>query len=138
MSNKEIFSNNPLQGVGIEQVVIELVEQYGWELLHAYMRLNCFKNNPDVKSAVKFLRQTQWAQEKVENFYLYRLKNLPRPDDVNYELPPRDHVIPADQKPGEPCERSFTDAKRIHEKKEAKQKARARKQRSNASNPWGN
>ena len=69
---------------------------------------------------------------------MYRLKNLPRPDDVNYELPPRDRVIPADQKPGEPCELSFTDAKRIHEKKEAKQKARARKQRSNASNPWGN
>ncbi|KPM82612.1 VF530 family DNA-binding protein [Pseudoalteromonas lipolytica] len=138
MSNKEIFSNNPLQGVGIEQVVTELVEQYGWELLHAYMRLNCFKNNPDVKSTVKFLRKTQWAQEKVENFYLYRLKNLPRPDNVNYELPPRDRVIPADQKPGEPCELSFTDAKRIHAKKEAKQLARARKQRSSASNPWGN
>ena len=138
MSNKEIFSNNPLQGVGIEQVVTELVEQYGWELLHAYMRLNCFKNNPDVKSTVKFLRKTQWAQEKVENFYLYRLKNLPRPDNVNYELPPRDRVIPADQKPGEPCELSFTDAKRIHAKKEAKQQARTRKQRSSASNPWGN
>ena len=138
MSNKEIFSNNPLQGVGIEQVVTELVEQYGWELLHAYMRLNCFKNNPDVKSAGKFLRKTQWAQEKVENFYLYRLKNLPRPDDVNYELQPRDRVIPADQKPGEPWELSFTDAKRIHAKKEAKQQARTRKQRSSASNPWGN
>ena len=62
MSNKEIFSNNPLQGVGIEQVVIELVEQYGWELLHAYMRLNCFKTNPDVTSAVKFLLKTKLAQ----------------------------------------------------------------------------
>jgi len=30
MSNKEIFSNNPLQGVGIEQDEIELVELYGW------------------------------------------------------------------------------------------------------------
>ncbi|MGY8875311.1 MAG: VF530 family DNA-binding protein, partial [Pseudoalteromonas sp.] len=30
MSNQELFSNNPLQGVKLEQVVEELVEQYGW------------------------------------------------------------------------------------------------------------
>ena len=35
-----------MQGVKLEQVVEELVEQYGWELLHAYLQLNCFKNNP--------------------------------------------------------------------------------------------
>ncbi|MGB2706999.1 MAG: VF530 family DNA-binding protein, partial [Pseudoalteromonas nigrifaciens] len=52
MSNQELFSNNPLQGVKLEQVVEELVEQYGWELLYAYLQLNCFKNNPDIKSAV--------------------------------------------------------------------------------------
>lgn len=138
MSNEELFGNNPLQGVKLEQVVSELVDQYGWELLHAYLQLNCFKNNPDLKSAVKFLRKTQWAQDKVENFYLYRLKNLPKPDDVQYQLPPRDRVIPADHKPGEPCELSFSDAKRIQAKKEAKDRARTRKQRSNASNPWGN
>ena len=138
MSNEDLFGNNPLQGVKLEQVVSELVDHYGWELLHAYLLLNCFKNNPDIKSAVKFLRKTQWAQDKVENFYLYRLKNLPKPDDVQYELPPRDRVIPEDHKPGEPCELSFSDAKRIQAKKEAKDRARTRKQRSNASNPWGN
>jgi len=75
MSNQDLYSNNPLQGVKLEQVVEELVEQYGWELLHAYLQLNCFKNNPDVKSAVKFLRKTQWAQEKVDNFYFLRIIN---------------------------------------------------------------
>lgn len=29
MSNQELFSNNPLQGVKLEQVVEELVEQIG-------------------------------------------------------------------------------------------------------------
>mgnify|MGYP000651563014 CR=1 FL=1 len=124
MSNQDLYSNNPLQGVKLEQVVEELVEQYGWELLHAYLQLNCFKNNPDIKSAVKFLRKTEWAQQKVDNFYLYRLKNLPRPDDVQYELPPRDRIIPEGDKPGEPCELSFSDAKRIQEKKAAKQLAK--------------
>ena len=47
-------------------------------------------------------------------------------------------MIPTDHKPGEPCELSFVDAKRIIEKKESKQRARDRKQRSNSSNPWGN
>ena len=63
---------------------------------------------------------------------------MPKPDDVQYELPPRDRVIPADHKPGEPCELSFSDAKRIQAKKATKQRARERKQRSNPSNPWGN
>lgn len=137
MSNKELFGNNPLQGVKLEQVVSELVDQYGWELLHAYLQINCFKNNPSLEATVKFLRKTQWAQEKVENFYLYRLKNLPKPDDVQYQLPPRDRVIPDDHQPGTPCELSFSDAKRIQEKKRNKDLARDRKKRQSDSNPWG-
>ncbi|MBQ4848189.1 VF530 family DNA-binding protein [Pseudoalteromonas sp. MMG013] len=138
MNNKDLYRSNPLTGVKLDQVINELVEQYGWELLHAYLQLNCFKNNPSTESAVKFLKKTVWAQEKVENFYLYRLKNLPKPDDVQYELPPRDRIIPEGHVPGTPCELSFSDAKRIQEKKAAKDRARTRKQRSSAQNPWGN
>lgn len=138
MNNKELYANNPLTGVKLEQVVFELVEQYGWELLHAYLQINCFKNNPSIESTVKFLRKTVWAREKVENFYLYRLKSLPKPDDVQYELPPRDRIIPEGHVPGEPSELSFSDAKRIKEKKAAKDRARLRKKRSSPQNPWGN
>jgi len=138
MNNKDLYASNPLTGVKLEQVVIELVDQYGWEILHAYLQLNCLKTNPSIESTVKFLKKTVWAQEKVENFYLYRLKNLPKPDDVQYELPPRDRIIPEGQVPGTPCELSFTDAKRIQEKKAAKDRARTRKQRSTPQNPWGN
>ena len=62
--------NNPLHGVTLEQVVTRLVEHYGWEMLAQKVSINCFKNNPAVKSSLKFLRKTPWAREKVENLYI--------------------------------------------------------------------
>jgi len=69
----EMFSkqpNNPLHGVTLEQVVTRLVEHYGWEMLAQKVSINCFKNNPAVKSSLKFLRKTPWAREKVEKLYI--------------------------------------------------------------------
>ena len=54
-----------------------MVDQYGFEILFAYLNINCFKTNPSVDSSVKFLKKTDWAREKVEAFYLYEFKNLP-------------------------------------------------------------
>ena len=33
------------------------------------IRINCFKNDPSVKSSLKFLRKTDWARNKVEILY---------------------------------------------------------------------
>ena len=99
----EIQKNNPLHGVKLETLLTELVDHYGWEILAAEMNLNCFKSNPSIKSSLKFLRGTPWAREKVEGFYLYKYKRLPRPDDAQAELPPRDRTIPLDQKPRSPA-----------------------------------
>lgn len=95
--------NNPLHGVKLEALLTELVEHYGWEVLASEINVNCFRSNPSVKSSLKFLRQTSWAREKVESFYLYKFKRLPKPDDEQYELPPRDRKIPLHQKPGRPA-----------------------------------
>jgi uncharacterized protein (DUF2132 family) len=99
----EIQRNNPLHGVKLEALLTELVEHYGWEVLAEAININCFKSNPSIKSSLKFLRRTDWAREKVEGFYLYKYKNLPRPKDDQYELPPRDRIVPMDQKPGKPA-----------------------------------
>ncbi len=93
----DVQKNNPLHGVKLESLLTELVDHYGWESLGEDMNLNCFKSNPSIKSSLKFLRKTPWAREKVESFYLYRFKGLPRPNDEQYELPPRDRTIPLDQ-----------------------------------------
>ncbi|ARN76989.1 hypothetical protein BST97_02675 [Nonlabens spongiae] len=62
--------NNPLHGIKLAQMVEELVEHHGWYELGGRVRINAFNTNPSVKSALKFLRRTPWAREKVEQEYL--------------------------------------------------------------------
>jgi len=66
-------ANNPLHGMTLEMVVTALVEHYGWEELGKLININCFNNDPSVKSSLKFLRKTPWAREKVENLYIAML-----------------------------------------------------------------
>ena len=62
--------NNPMHGVKLITILELLVEQYGWERLAMKININCFKNDPSIKSSLKFLRKTQWARDKVEQLYL--------------------------------------------------------------------
>lgn len=62
--------NNPMHGVKLTTILELLVKQYGWEALAIKININCFKNDPSIKSSLKFLRKTQWARDKVEQLYL--------------------------------------------------------------------
>lgn len=124
MNAETDYTNNPLHGVGLKQLLTEIVNHYGFEILFAYLNINCFNKNPDIDSSVKFLKKTDWAREKVEAFYLYQFKNLPRASDDQFELPPRERVIPPDQTPGEPAELSLEDAGRLAEKRARKAASR--------------
>ena len=93
--------NNPLHGLKLEVLLTELVEFYGWDILATSMRFHCFKTNPSIKGSLKFLRNTVWAREKLEAFYLYRFKRMPRPNDEQYQLAPRERgfatgIVPHD------------------------------------------
>ena len=68
MANEQ--PNNPLHGITLEMIVNQLVEQYGWAELGKRIPINCFKENPGIKSSLKFLRRTPWARKKVEDLYL--------------------------------------------------------------------
>ena len=114
------YKNNPLHGLSLKQLLSEIIEHYGYEILYAYLNINCFNNKPNLDSSVKFLKKTDWAREKVEAFYLYQYKGLPRASAEQFELPPRDRIIPADQKPGLPAELSLEDAERLREKRARK------------------
>lgn len=63
-------SNDPLHGVTLEQILIRLEKEYGWEELGYRIRVNCFLSNPSIKSSLKFLRKTPWARAKIESLYL--------------------------------------------------------------------
>jgi len=119
--NTEInYKNNPLNGVGLKALVTELVDHYGFEILYAYLNINCFKTNPSIESSIKFLKKTDWAREKVEAFYMYQYKSLPPASSEQFKVPPRDRIIPDDQKPGEPAELSVEDAEQLNEKRAQK------------------
>jgi uncharacterized protein (DUF2132 family) len=117
MSDEINYQNNPLHGLNLKSMLTEIVDHYGFELLHAYLYIHSFKTNPSIESSVKFLKKTQWAREKVEGFYLYKFKNLPKVSSDQFDLPPRDRIIPEDQSPGEPAELSLEDAQRLNEER---------------------
>lgn len=62
--------NNPLHGITLKMMLEHLVVQYGWDELGQRIPIQCFRNNPSLKSSLKFLRRTPWARQKVENLYL--------------------------------------------------------------------
>lgn len=138
--NDEInYKNNPLHGVSLKNLLIEMVDHYGFEILFAYLNINCFKTKPTIESSVKFLKKTDWAREKVEAFYLYEYKNLPRASGAQYALSPRDRIVPEGQTPGEPAELSLEDAERLREKREkrAAEHKGASGRRSNSGKGFG-
>ena len=117
MTEEIDYANNPLHGLSLKEMLTQIVEHYGYEVLYAYLNIKCFNNKPNIDSSVKFLKKTNWAREKVEAFYLYQYKSLPRASAEQFELPPRDRIIPSDQKPGDPAVLSLEDAERLREKR---------------------
>jgi len=63
-------TNDPLHGKTLEMILNHLVDHFGWQQLARLININCFKNNPSIKSSLTFLRKTPWARKKVEELYL--------------------------------------------------------------------
>ncbi|WP_047551874.1 VF530 family DNA-binding protein [Methylotenera sp. G11] len=62
--------NNPLHGKTLEAILTALLDHYGWNGLAERIPVNCFRNDPSIRSSLKFLRKTPWARDKVETLYL--------------------------------------------------------------------
>lgn len=61
---------DPLHGVTLEKILVELVDKFGWEELGTIITIRCFTFDPSIKSSLTFLRKTPWARKKVEDLYL--------------------------------------------------------------------
>ena len=72
MTNEQ--PKDPLHGITLEIILIHLVKQYDWEKLGVLIPIQCFRNDPSIKSSLKFLRRTPWARKKVEELYLSSIK----------------------------------------------------------------
>jgi len=60
-------SNDPLHGLTLEAILEQLLARFGWDGLAQHVNINCFKNDPSIKSSLQFLRRTPWARKKVED-----------------------------------------------------------------------
>ena len=67
--------NNPLHGITLEQILIKLVDELGWQEMGQWVDIRCFNLDPSIKSSLKFLRKTPWARTKVEKLYLDTFKH---------------------------------------------------------------
>jgi uncharacterized protein (DUF2132 family) len=66
-----------LEGITLEAIVTELVNQLGWDALAQEIPLRCFSHDPSIKSSLTFLRRTPWARSKVEALYLRQSRHPP-------------------------------------------------------------
>ena len=78
MTDPQPQAKNPLHGVTLERMLNEMVEHFGWETMGQRIRVRCFTDDPSIPSSLKFLRKTPWAREKVEEMYLFMLREKAR------------------------------------------------------------
>lgn len=76
---------DPLHGITLEKMLLELVECHGWPELGARIDIRCFNHEPSVASSLKFLRRTPWARAAVERLYLAGQAELARKRKRNQE-----------------------------------------------------
>lgn len=81
MSNPQSHPNDPLHGVNLKTILETLVARYGWPKLADRIEIRCFMFDPSINSSLKFLRQTPWARQKVENWYVRDLEQEKRKSD---------------------------------------------------------
>ncbi len=72
---------NPLHGITLERMLIELVDNLGWENMGRAIAIRCFTHDPSLASSLRFLRRTPWARAKVENLYLQQMSQKAPPKD---------------------------------------------------------
>ena len=63
-------SSDPLHGITLKQVLVEIVGHYGWKHLAAMIPLRCFLFDPTINSSLKFLRQNPRERARVEELYV--------------------------------------------------------------------
>ncbi|WP_373079729.1 VF530 family DNA-binding protein [Zhongshania sp.] len=63
-------AKDPMHGMTLEMIIVQLEQQFGWEELGRRIKIKCFTDDPSVASSLKFLRRTPWARQKVEALYI--------------------------------------------------------------------
>ncbi len=70
MPSPSLHPRDPLHGITLETILVELVARFGWIEMGDRIPIRCFQMNPSVKSSLTFLRKTDWARKKVEAWFI--------------------------------------------------------------------
>lgn len=76
----QVQPNNPLHGITLEQLLIRLEAEIGWDEMAKCVKIRCFSHDPSIKSSLKFLRRTPWARAEVEQLYINTFHGFVWPD----------------------------------------------------------
>jgi uncharacterized protein (DUF2132 family) len=71
-------AKDPLHGITLEMILVELVAYFGWPELGEQVKIRCFTTDPSIASSLKFLRRTPWARAKVESLYQFMRREQAR------------------------------------------------------------
>lgn len=70
-------TNNPLHGFTLQRIVELLLEDAGdFAKLAEFLPMRCFMQQPSVKSALSFLRKTEWARQQTEQLFVTQQLHL--------------------------------------------------------------
>ena len=61
---------NPLHGLTLETILRRMVDRYGWDGLARDLPLACFRVEPSIPSALKYLRKAARARKQFEELYV--------------------------------------------------------------------
>ncbi len=75
----QIQPANPLHGITLEKMILDLAETLGWEAMGREIDIRCFTHDPSLASSLKFLRRTPWARARVEALYLQHQRPQTQP-----------------------------------------------------------
>lgn len=95
----EAAKKDPMHGKTLSDMLTELVESMGWEELASRISINCFANDPSIKSSLNFLRKTHWARAKVESVYRESIGLKPLAKKPPREEKPERHRVREDLLP---------------------------------------
>ncbi|MEO7932577.1 MAG: VF530 family protein [Chthoniobacterales bacterium] len=70
-------ARDPLHGVTLKAILMQLVQRHGWEELGDRIPIRCFQYEPSVQSSLTFLRKTPWARKRVEDWFLAEFRSTP-------------------------------------------------------------
>lgn len=76
----EAQPNNPLHGLTLEMILVDLIGRRGFPDLASRINIRCFSVDPSLKSSLTFLRKNPWARAKVEQLYLSDQQPRPQRD----------------------------------------------------------